>query len=161
SRYEFSVLEHRGIEDLIELHTTHAILSALKTPLGHKYLVLGVQSETRNPYLALVPTLASVLKVSAKSAISCRFPGLSNEELLTATAAQLVAMAVVGPLFNGQTLVAHNVATKIAGAIATQAAAKDVRVVYTTDSTDEDIPDSWVRLPQYLSRPDLNEILLT
>lgn len=160
SRYELMVSEHRGMEDLIELHTTHAILSALKTPLGHKFLVLGVKLETKKPYLALVPTLASISKVSAKSAISCRFPGLSNEELLTMTAAQLVAMVVVGPLFNGQTLVAHNVTSKIARAIATQAAAKDVRVVYASDSTDEDIPDSWIRLPQYLSQPELNEILL-
>ena len=160
SRYELSVLEHCGPEDSIELHTTHAILSALKTPLGHKFLVLGLQSGTRSPYLALVPTLASVLKVSTKSAISCGFSGLSNEELLAATAAQLVAMAVVDSLFSGQTLVAHNVAGTVASAIATQAAAKNVQVVYTTDSTDEDIPASWIKLPQYLSRPDLDEIML-
>ena len=157
SKYE---LEYHGKEDMITLHTTHAILSSLKTPLGHKFLVLGVQPETRNPYLALVPTLASVLKVSAKSAINCRSTGLSDEEFLTKTAAQLVAMAVVSPLFNGQTVVAHNVASKIAGAIVTQAAAKDVRVFFTTDSTDEAIPDSWIRLPQYLCQRDVNEILL-
>lgn len=160
SRYEASVSEHRDPGDLIELRTTHTVLSALKTPHGHKFLALGVQSGTGTPYMALVPSLASVLKVSAKSAVRCQIPGLSNGELLTTTAAHLVSMAVLDPLYSDQTLVAHNATSIVAQALATQATTKDVHVVYTTDSTDEKIPDSWIKLPRYVSQPELGEILL-
>ncbi|KAJ5113444.1 hypothetical protein N7456_001978 [Penicillium angulare] len=154
-----SLGKQSGATDLIELHTTHAVLSALKTPLGHKFLVLGEEPETGLPYLALVSTLASIVKVSALSAISCQSSGLSNMELLARTAIQLIAMAATASLFKGQTLVAHNIGNNVAQAIAQQGAAKHVKVVYTTDSTNHDIPESWIRLPQYVSRTDLTEIL--
>jgi SAM-dependent methyltransferase len=159
SSYELSVLEHQSSEVLIELHTSHATLSALKTAAGYKFLVLGVHAETQKQYLTLVPSLASVYKVPVVSIVPARALGLSKEALVTATAAQIIAMTAVDQLFNGQTLVAHNLSAEIAAAISTEAATKNVDVVYTTDSTSA-IPDSWVRLPQYLSRRDMDDVLL-
>lgn len=163
SRYEDEILvsDHHDPAGLIELRTTHSVLSAIKTPAGHKFLVLGEQSGTKTLYLALVPTLASVLKIPAKSAVRCGdILDLSKSTLLTTTAAHLVSMTVLDTLYGGQTLVAHNPTSVIAQALATQAATKDVQVVYTTDSTDKDIPTSWIKLPRYLSQSQVGEILL-
>lgn len=159
SDYELSVKEHESSEELTELHVSHAILSALKTPAGYKFLVLGTQPETCKQYLALVPRLSSVLKVPVASIVSTEDLGVSNDVILTATAAQILASAAVSSLFSGQTLLAHNVSKQVAAAISTEASAKDVNVVYTTDSKDSS-EDSWIQLPQYVSGRDLDELLL-
>ena len=161
SRYETELSEHSGdLEGLLELRTTHAVLSALKTPFGYKFLVLGVQSGTGVPYLALVPSLASVLKVSPKCVVHCEIPDFSNENTLGAIAAHLVSMTVLDSLYSGQTLVVHNAPRSIAEALTVQAVATGVHVVYTTDSADEEVPASWIKLPRYLSQSDLDEILV-
>jgi len=159
SNYELSVKEYQSSEELIELHISHAIFSALKTAAGYKFLVLGTQPETLQQYLTLVPRLSSVVKVPVASVISSESLGISNDVLLTAIAAQIVASAAVGPLFSGQTLLAHNVPRQVAAAISAEASAKDVHVVYTTDSTDSN-GDEWIQLPQYVSGRDLDELLL-
>ncbi|OCL13419.1 putative polyketide synthase [Glonium stellatum] len=146
-------------EPFIEMRTTHAVLSALKTPIGHKFLTLGVEPSTGAHYLALVPSLLSTIKVPAKSTIRCQMRGFSKPALLTLVAAYLVSMTVVDPLVNGQTLVVHNPTTVIAQAIAAKASMKDVEVVYTTDTTDSETPSSWIGLSRYLSQIELSEIL--
>ncbi|ORY02745.1 putative polyketide synthase [Clohesyomyces aquaticus] len=159
SRYELSLIEHCNSEETIELHTLCAVSSALKTMAGYKYLVLGIQPETQKQYLVLSPIQASILKVPTASAIPVEDLGLSNKALLTAVAAQIIAMAAVGPLYKGQTLVAHNVSREIAAAISIEANIMNVDVVFTTDSMDT-TPDTWIKLPQYLSRVDLGEVVL-
>ncbi|KAF4625319.1 hypothetical protein G7Y89_g12847 [Cudoniella acicularis] len=161
SRYETELSQYSDdSEDFIELRTTHAVLSALKTPFGHKFLILGEQSETGVLYMTLVPSLASVLKVSSKSVMHCEIPGFSNENTLRSIAAHLVSMTMLDPLYSGETLVTHNAPRIIVEALTVQAIAKGVHVIYTTDSDDEEVPDSWVKLPRYLSQFDLDEILV-
>jgi SAM-dependent methyltransferase len=71
-------------EPVIEIRTTHAVSSALKTHLGHQFLVLGVDSSTGSKYLTLVASLASVLKVPEESAVPYQqIWGSSDVELLT------------------------------------------------------------------------------
>ncbi|RFU25734.1 hypothetical protein B7463_g10614, partial [Scytalidium lignicola] len=48
---------------LMEIRIMYAVLSALKTALGHKFLVLGKESSTGDSYLTLVLTLAFIPKV--------------------------------------------------------------------------------------------------
>lgn len=160
SRYETEASEWgAGSEELLELHTTHSIISALKTPFGHRFLVRGVQSKTGIPYLALVPSLASVVKVSPRCAVSRQIPGLSDEDTVRSIAAHLVSMAILDPLYSCQTLVIHNAPGNIADAVANQAIAKAIHVIYTTDSAAKEDTASWVKLPQYLSQSDFEEIL--
>lgn len=157
SRYETS----KEITDYktIELRTTHAVLSALKTPVGHKFLALGVDS-TGTRYLAFVSSLTSVIKVLEKSAVSCDLSGFSEDAFLALAAAHIVSMAIVDPLITGQKLVVHNASDVIAQAITAQTSSNDVRVIYTTDSTDErSPPSSWIKLPPYLGRSNLSQII--
>jgi hypothetical protein len=159
SKYDIPLSEHHSSEELLELHTTHAIASAIKTNTGYGYLVIGEHPKSRKQHLALVSDLSSVIMVPAASTTPTKGLGLSNEALLKATAAQIVAMVVVGPLLKGQTLVAHNVPIEVASAISDESTTKGVHVIYTTDDL-RTAPSSHVRLPQYLSRSDLEDIML-
>lgn len=159
SRYETSK-EITGFKT-IEMRTTHAVLSALKTSVGCKFLALGVDcSGTR--YLALVSSLTSVLKVPETSAVSCDLSDFSEDAYLTLVAAHLVSMVIVDPLITGQKIVVHNASDVIAQAITAQTSANDIGVIYTTDSTDTvSPPSSWIKLPPYLGRSELSQIIPT
>ncbi|KAK3689258.1 putative polyketide synthase [Podospora appendiculata] len=143
--------------DTLELRTTHAIISALKTTFGHRFLVLGELAEVK--YLALVPKLTSAIRIHSSYAIRCEIPCVSDQQILKAVAAQLISMASLNHLYDGQTLVAHNTPDTIAQALATQAAAKGVSVINTTDSVDGHVPASWVKLPNYAVESEVEEIL--
>ena len=136
-------------ETLIELRTTHTTWSAINTPLGHKFLVLGIETESGSSYLALAPSPASVLRVPPTCAIRCSTTHSSMPLLLTLAAAHLVSAAVLDRLFAGQTLVAHNTTNLIAHAIAAHAHTKAVSVVFTTDKPGPEIPSSWVTIPPH------------
>ncbi|KAI5865338.1 putative polyketide synthase [Durotheca rogersii] len=158
SDYESLVTSNKG--ELLELRVKHAVFSALKTPLGHKFLVIGEEIGSKKTYLALVSSLASIARVSPKAVVPYELENASGDAVLTAAAAHLISLAAVDALCSGQTLVAHNLPAAIAQAIEAQASTKDVRVVFTPDASDENTPESWIKLPAYLSQPDVSEILL-
>ena len=141
------------------MRTTHAVLSAVKTPIGHRFLALGVNSSGTR-YLALVSSLTSIIKVPKESAVPCDLSNFSEEAILILTAAQLVAMAIVDPIFAGQKVVIHNPSVIIAQAVTAQASAKGINAIFVTDSVDTaSIPSSWIKLPPYLGRSDLGQII--
>ncbi|CAG8974765.1 hypothetical protein HYALB_00000377 [Hymenoscyphus albidus] len=143
-------------ETLVELRATHSVLSALKTAFGHKFLILGVDN-TGVKYIALVDTLASVHKVPAKSAV--RVPDSFKESMLAVTGSHLLAMFMLDTMYTGQKLAIHNATTMLADAIAAQASAKDVEVVWTTDVADASTPISWTKLIPYSSSLELSQIV--
>jgi NAD(P)-dependent dehydrogenase (short-subunit alcohol dehydrogenase family) len=159
--YETELWEHNnGHEGWVELDITHATLSALKTPFGHMFLILGVQQETGVSYLALVSSLSSPIRVFLRHAVVGSMIGnLAPEDTLRAVAAHLVSLTVLDSLHIGQTLVVYQAPSIIADALTMQAAFKGVEIVYTTHSTDESAPETWVKLPEYLSQSELNDIL--
>ena len=157
SRYEIS--KSSSEPKTIELYTTHTILSALKTPLGHKFLAMGVDS-SGDRYLALVPSLTSILQVSKESAVLCYHADLSEELLLMLTATSLVAQTIVGPLFSGQRLLCHNAPDAILQAIVACASDKGVEVAFTTDHLKStSLAGACIKLPPYIARSELSELL--
>lgn len=148
-------------EPLIEIRTTHTIWSAINTPLGHKFLALGVEPSSGSSYLALVPSPASVLRVAPTSAIRCSTTHSSMELLLALAAAHLVASAVLYNLFAGQTLVVHKATNLIAHAISAHAQTKGVIVVFITDNKDPGTPSSWVTISPHSNRSTVNGMLPT
>lgn len=146
-------------ERLIELRTTHTILSAINTPLGHKFLALGIEPSSGSSYLALVPSTASVLRVSPSCAIRCSTTHSSMSLMLALTAAHLVATAVLHHLFAGQTLVVHNPTRVIAHAVKTHALTKDISVVFTADSSNSETPSDWVKIPRHSNRSSVSGML--
>ncbi|KAH8820161.1 putative polyketide synthase [Xylogone sp. PMI_703] len=170
SRYsDITSTDSKQAEELIELNIMHTVSSAVKSPLGHKFLVLGVQSGTKVPFLALTSSLSSIVKVPVRSAVCYQAgtQGFSYQDLLATAASHLVAMAVLDPLHSGETLLAHNPTQTLARALAIQGAAKGVHIVCATDSSSDggnkEFTDSssWIKLPGYLNPAELHEILLS
>ncbi|KAL5052317.1 hypothetical protein BDW71DRAFT_202434 [Aspergillus fruticulosus] len=124
-----------------KLQVSHAVLSALRTPLGHRFLVLGRDSETHGHYLALVASLQSVVEVPREAAVVRPVSGVSDAQLLAECTASLVAMAIVEPTIGGGTVLVHNAPKLVAKAIADQASRKGVQAVFLEDSTLE--PPAW------------------
>ncbi|KAI1392107.1 putative polyketide synthase [Hypoxylon trugodes] len=147
----------------IKLYTSYATLSALWTPLGHKFLVQGVDA-TGAKYLALAPSLTSIINLSVKSTIPLPDTGHSGAKALSSVAAHLIATTIIDSLFQGQTILVHNAAESIAHGITSHAAEKGVTVVFVADEyipqhTTDITGASPLILPPYLTRAELWELL--
>ncbi|KAK4628110.1 hypothetical protein CLAFUR0_04718 [Fulvia fulva] len=79
--------------------------------------------------------------------------------LLARVAAELVAIAVLDPLYPGHKLVVYEASQIVAQAIASQAWAKGVDVNFTTNATAEYVPSSWIQLSPYMGRSELSEVV--
>ncbi|KJZ71435.1 hypothetical protein HIM_09159 [Hirsutella minnesotensis 3608] len=150
-------------QQVMQLRTVRSVMSAIRTPIGPRYLVLGVDSHTAVSYLALVSSLTSLFKFQEDSVIPCPLSAnVSSDNLIDNVAAHLVATAIIAPMFGGQTLVLHNASMSVARAAAAQAAAKGVTVVYAADLTSRDeVPDTWIRLPPCASQTETRRMFPT
>ncbi|KAK2776557.1 lovastatin nonaketide synthase [Colletotrichum kahawae] len=144
---------------LIELKTSRAVLSAVRTPIGHLFLAIGLD-EDGTRYLTLVPSLTSVMQVAREAAVLYKFPNLTDEAVLTLAAAHLVSRVIIDPLFYGQKALTHNPSAALAKAISNQASQTGVEVIFTTDADDAvPVPSSWIRLPRYVGRSEISRLV--
>lgn len=146
-------------EPYIEFRTMYSTLSAIRTPCSHKFLALGIEPETKRKYLTLVPLLASASRLPLKSTVPCLDLDIFPGHIISIVSAHLVALHVLSAVFPGQTVLVHNPSYVIAKAIEGQAALKGVRVVFVTDSENPDVPESWMRLPQFITQSDAEVVL--
>lgn len=146
-------------ESEIRLEITHTVLSALRTSYGHQFLVFGTEAESGTRYMALVPSLLSVVNVSNESAIPLPSSTASESEILTSLAAGLISMAVVDPLVPGDTLVVHNATELLAHTITNLAASKSLRTIFVADSSRADAPESWIKLQPYMTQSEIADLL--
>lgn len=157
---------HRSVSNLdrpriIELRTTKAVLSAIRTPAGQMFLVMGVNTGGSR-YITLTSSLTSVVQTSEELAVPIAATKLTDDDILILTAAQLVGSAVVDPLLPGQKMILHDAPKFLAQAIVSKALSKGVQVVCTTDESDGGlIPDAWVQLPPNLGSSDLGQLIPT
>ncbi|KAF1352009.1 hypothetical protein BDV97DRAFT_293724 [Delphinella strobiligena] len=143
----------------IEIRVTHTILSALTTPVGYQFLILGLATHGQQ-YLAFSASLCSVLSVPEEAAVPVTVPSSSEKSFLTLAAAQLISLMIVEPLFAGQKLVIHNASQEVAEAIATQASAKAVQTVFIADSNgSRPSPSSCIKLPGFIGRSRLDRVI--
>ena len=145
------------IDSQITLQVTHAVKSALRTPYGQQFLVLGTEAKSSQKFLALVPSLMSLVYIPKKSAIPA--PASADAELLSSLAAQIVSLAVIDPLAGGETVVVYSATEQLADAISSQAAVKNVRTVFIAESTQEDVPSSWIKLEPFMMESEISEAL--
>jgi len=145
-------------ESSIKLRVTHAIKSAIRTAYGHKFLILGTDFETQAQFLALVPSLLSVVIVPKDSVLAAES---ANAKFLTDLAASLVSLAVMDPLVGGETVIVHNPSELLAQTIASQASSKDVRAIFVADSSHQPSNPSWVTLAAYPTKSEVTEVIPT
>ncbi|KAL2173167.1 polyketide synthase [Thermothelomyces heterothallicus CBS 202.75] len=145
----------------IELRTTQSVLSAIKTPIGHRFLAVGADSNAAR-YLALVSSPVSVLRVPVEHTVPLNASGPSETTVLKVTATHLIAAAILKPLYPGQSIVVHNAPEYVARAIEAQAAQKQIQVIFAVDGSDEEahkVPNSWIRLPEYAGKAEVSRVL--
>ncbi|KAL7776920.1 hypothetical protein CFE70_007340 [Pyrenophora teres f. teres 0-1] len=162
SRYEVSA-KLTPSQDMTKLQLTHAVASALRCPTGYQYLVLGFD-ESGVQRLALTSSLTSVVCIPLESTVLCELSGMSEASYLGLLAAEILAMAIVDPLFPGQKLAIHNAPESILKVVASHAASKGNGLTFTVDSQGAAVsPDvaSQTQLPLYPSRSDIASILPT
>lgn len=143
----------------IEMKTTYALLSAVRTPIGHLFLAIGVDTGGLR-YLSLVSSLTSVIRVPRASVVPCDISGLTDDAILNFAAAHLVGRAIMDSLFRGQKVLIHNPSGVLAAAISTHAYETGVDVIFTTDVEDAaSVPTSWIRVPRYVGRSDISRLI--
>ncbi|OAA39750.1 Beta-ketoacyl synthase [Metarhizium rileyi] len=148
-----------SVED-VRLRTLYAVVCSLKTAIGFKFLVMGVDVETGADYVTLTPVLSSCLAVSKEALIPWQRGESSIGDSLTLLAAHLVSKPIVDSLFQGQSLLVHNPTTYLSHALSSQALDKGVKLTVTTDLVSADIPNSWLRLPPFLTQCQFTETKL-
>ncbi|KAK4610729.1 hypothetical protein CLAFUW4_14084 [Fulvia fulva] len=80
---------------------------------------------------------------------------MSDAEFLTALAACLVAMAVIDPLIEGETVVVHNANELLAASISEQAASKSITTCFVAEA----LLDSCISLAPYMTQSEVAEAL--
>jgi hypothetical protein len=136
-----------------------SVASAIQTPAGFHFLVLGID-KTKTRYLALVASLTSILEIPRESAVQCETFEISESTYLARIAAELVAIAIINPLFAGQRLVLHRPSIPVANSIACLASSKGVHLTLTANSADKTPSFSPnVVLQRFSARSDVARLL--
>lgn len=143
----------------MKLKVNHAIVSALRTPLGFMFLVLGTELRTQARFLALVPSLVSIVHVPKESAIPRPASRTADADLLAMISPCLIAMTAVDPISGGETLVVHNPSELLFRAITHQASRKNVRASFMADSAGQPRHRSWIMLDPYMTQSEVAEVL--
>ncbi|KUI62477.1 Polyketide synthase-nonribosomal peptide synthetase [Cytospora mali] len=158
--YRCDTRDDQGLEK-IGLRTTSTVLYALKTDVGHKFLVSAVDPSGQR-YLALVSKPVSALEIPRELAVPYDLEQNrpTEAEFLAVVAVHLISLVIVEPLFPGQRIALYNASPLIAQAVEAQASLKGVTVICMTDSDyDSSTPSSWTKLPTYISISELSQLL--
>jgi acyl transferase domain-containing protein len=160
SRYEVSA-KLTSRDTTTKLQLTHAVASAFRCPAGYQYLVLG-SDESGMRRLALASSLASVLCIPLESTVLCELSGMSEADYLGTISSELIAMAIIDPMFAGQKVAVHNAPESLITSIARHATSKGVGIIFTADSRGAVISKDvalQIHLPEYPSQSDIASIL--
>ncbi|KAI1755490.1 putative polyketide synthase [Xylaria castorea] len=159
---DVSPIRMESVEPLIKLRTEYSTISAVKTPVGNRFVVLALCSETGAKYLTLVSAaVPSIFTAPKKSLVAySTHPGLSDTDYLSIVSAHLIGTEILRPIHRGQTIMVHNAPEIVARALASQAAEKGVKIVYTIDSAGGKYGLSSVQLPQHITQSDVDDIFL-
>ncbi|KAJ6195920.1 polyketide synthase PksF [Bipolaris maydis] len=160
SRYEFAETTSTRRE-LVELRLTHSTASAIRCPTGYYYLALGYD-KSGALRLALTSSLTSILCTPLESTIVCERHSIPEADYVALIAAELIAMAVIDPLFAGQKLVVHNASESIIGPLLAHASSKSVAVTLTVDSLGAAVSPaiaSQTQIHKFSARSDIEAVL--
>ncbi|SPO01909.1 related to polyketide synthase [Cephalotrichum gorgonifer] len=148
------------LESTIELKTTLCVVSAIKTRLGHRFIVLGVNRRTGAKLAALTESLASIQYIPENTAVPYeQRENFSDAQSLALLATSLISRAVVDSAFPGQALLIHNPTHLMAWSVSRLASAKGVNVAFSTNSSYSDVPPSWIRFLPCTPKREVQQLL--
>ncbi|KAK2007074.1 beta-ketoacyl synthase domain-containing protein [Colletotrichum eremochloae] len=145
---------------LVQLHATHTLVSAIKTPLGHYFLSVGVDPDTQSRYFVLTDSPSSTIRVPLSAALPVPASAHHDDgQLLVLLGDAIISLTVLDGVFPGQMVLVHNATPELHNALSRQAAEKGVNIVFTTSSTSSALPTSWTRLHPYMTAAEIKTIL--
>jgi hypothetical protein len=142
----------------LNLKTMYTTTKAIKTTLGHKFLVMCRDPTTDWMVLALVPSLASTYRLPADSVVLHRTTP-HDATFLTYLAAHLVSTAILDTVRSGHLVVLHNAKDPLALAIKSQALRRGIELLFTADATEANIAEGSLILSPYMSQSELGQVL--
>ncbi|KAF2630541.1 putative polyketide synthase [Macroventuria anomochaeta] len=141
----------------LNLKTLYTSTNAIKTTVGHKFIVLCQDPTTHFMVLALVPSLASTYRLPVESVVLL---GTSYDAtFLSHLAAHLISVSILDTVRAGQLVALHNAKDPLATAIKVQASFRGIELLFTADSTVTDAVEPNLRLPPYMTQSELNHLL--
>ncbi|KAI0199877.1 putative polyketide synthase [Astrocystis sublimbata] len=127
--------------EILELQVSHAMLSAMRTPLGYKFLCLGRQARDGEQFLALCS------------------PG-TEQATLVAVTAHLAASQILDRMYRGQILMIQDTPLELCQAFLDEAAMKQVEVIHCHKASTTHCPDNFITYTSdYLTHSDLRELV--
>ncbi|KAH9832144.1 Polyketide synthase pksF [Teratosphaeria destructans] len=149
--------------EVLELHVTHAILQAIRTPVGYRALVLGTAAVGRR-YLALASAVSSVLNIPTDAVYEVNQDAGPAAELLSLTATRFIALAICQGLCAPQHVVVCGATDVQAKSIDLEAQSRGLKVTFVASECElvrplNTVTSSWLQLPLYAGASDLKAAL--
>lgn len=141
---------------LLTLEVRQAVVPAIRTRLGPRFLAMGFDATTGTAHLALITSLATLVQVRREETLILSSNTSSNEHLLMATANQLIAFRILDQVSPGQTLVISQTPESLAESIQARAVSKGVKTVFISSQGATLSPKlDYLHLPRYLSKSEV------
>ncbi|KAI9768100.1 MAG: putative Hybrid PKS-NRPS biosynthetic cluster [Geoglossum simile] len=120
----------------VVLQTAHSLLQSVRiNSTEYLFLMLGTKVETGEQVLALTKTQSSLVEVPVGWTIPCLLPPEQGIQLMLKMFYQLMALALLSDMSNGQTLVALDTSESMATTLSRRAAEKGVNLVCLTTTS--------------------------
>lgn len=144
------ILREQPIPQLLgSVQVSISILSALNVaPETFLFLGVGTNEATGNSLVSLSDT--NSCKTISSTSVSANFPAGQASGFLAATASELLAASVVSTVPRNCHVLVHEPDEFFASALARQAAAKNIRVTFSTTESDTEDP-TWIKLDPWTS----------
>lgn len=143
-------LEEQTIPQLLgSVQVSNSILSALNVaPETFLFLGVGINEATGDNLVSLSDTNSS--NTISSISVSANFPAEQASVFLASTASELLAASVVSKVPTNCRVLVHEPDDFFASALARQAAAKNIRVTFSTTKSDTKNP-AWIKLDPWTS----------
>ncbi|EXL67078.1 hypothetical protein FOPG_16777 [Fusarium oxysporum f. sp. conglutinans race 2 54008] len=146
---------------IVKLQASHVLPWPIDTPLGPRFLSIGVEKQSERKHLALSRELVSALSVTKTTAVAVPsgiIEGLPDR-LLVLVAANLWSATILGHVLPGQNIVVHNSSPTLASVLKLRAAEQRVSVTLTSDDRNIAMSRSWMHIPLYMPKRELKQLL--
>lgn len=132
----------------VALATQYSVLSSIKTSAGRLFLALGQESSTGTGYMCLTPNQSSKVIVGSTHAVPVSVPRGMEQIYLSYVTVYLFCDNIFTTLLatSNQTIVINEPDAAFAGIFAAKAAARGVRVLFTTADPVRAGKTNWIQL---------------
>lgn len=132
----------------VALATQYSVLSSIQTSAGRLFLALGEESSTGTRHMCLTPNQSSKVVTSSTHAVPVSVPRGMEQVYLSYVTVYLFCHSIFAtlPATSNQTIVINEPHAAFASILAAKAAARGVRVLFTTADPFRAGKTNWIQL---------------